>query len=390
VTDTTSEQSPPRSQVQPITIWTVAIHVGAIVTVLTIARLAAGVISWIVVALFLALALEPIVRFLEGRHFRRGLAVLATLLATAGVLAVMLGTLVPMFVEQGTALVASAPELLDRLRSSEAVRWADSRYGIVRRVQEELTARAGAAAGPLFKVVGSIVHAMAATITILVLAAFMLMFGGGVFRSLLSWLPPVRRERVRQTAERIRNKVGAYVSGTVLIASIGGAVTSILLVSLGVSYFLPLGLTMALLGVIPFIGALLGGALVVGSTFLLEGTTRGLVALAVMILYQQVENHLLQPLIQRKTIHMNPLVIAVVMLIGTAAGGIFGALVALPLAAALEIVLQDLGAQRRARWGEPVSAPSVEPELQAQAAGQWRGAARRLYGALRGKPAEEG
>ena len=131
-------------------------------------------------------------------------------------------------------------------------------------------------------------------------------------------------------------------SGAVSISLIGGAVTTVTLLLLGVPYFLPLGLVMAVLGLIPFIGAFLGGVLIIGTTFASAGTHAGFIALAVFLVYQQVENHLLQPFIQRRTLRMNPLLIALAMLAGTAFAGILGALLALPVAGALQILAQDL------------------------------------------------
>jgi predicted PurR-regulated permease PerM len=210
----------------------------------------------------------------------------------------------------------------------------------------------------VFKIVGSVLRLVTATITVAVLATFMLLFGGPLFASLLRWVPPGERTRVDVLAGRMRRSVGGYVSGTLLVAAVGGVVTTLALLILGVPYFLPLGLLMGVLGVIPFVGAALGGILVVGTTFLASGLKAGLVALLIFVLYQQAENHLLQPLIQRKTIRMNPLAIALVMLVGTAFAGILGALLALPVAAATKIVLDEVLVRRRSAWPEPPSSPT--------------------------------
>jgi predicted PurR-regulated permease PerM len=136
------------------------------------------------------------------------------------------------------------------------------------------------------------------------------------------------------------------------------------LFALGVPYFLPLGLAMAVLGLIPFIGAALGGLLVVGTTFASAGTRAGFITLAVFLVYQQVENHLLQPFIQRKTLRMNPLLIAMAMLVGTAFAGILGALLALPVAGAVQVIAQDRLTRRQEQWrisGQQEPPPSMPP-----------------------------
>jgi predicted PurR-regulated permease PerM len=327
--------------VHPATIWTIALHTMLIAALVSVVLATRQVISWILVAVFLALSLDPAVRLLQ-RRLPRAAAVLIVVLSIGGLVALLLGTLVPLLIEQGKSLLEAAPGWLERLRNTRLVAELDSRVGLVARAQQELAGEVGNAAGPLFRVLGSLVRAAGATVTTAVLTCFMLLFGGALFRSLLGWLPSDRRARTVELVGRVHRAVGGYVSGTLLIALIGGVVTTLALLLLGVPYFLPLGLAMMVLGVVPFLGAALGGLLIVTTTFLSAGVRSGLIALVVFLLYQQVENHLLQPLVQRHTIQMNPLAIALVMLIGTAFAGILGALLALPLAAATQIVLADL------------------------------------------------
>jgi predicted PurR-regulated permease PerM len=314
------------------------------------------------VATLLALALDPAVRLLERRGVRRGFGGFMVVVTAVGSVTLLLATRVPMLVEQGRNLVAALPDGLQRLRGTFVFAWLDQRFDLIERAQNELGARASDAAGPVVALVGSVVHGVVATVTVGVLTVFMLLFGRGLFRSLLAWVPPAHRGRVVTLTRRVRGSVGGYVSGTVLIASIGGVVTGVTLLLLGVPYFLPLGLAMMLLGTVPFLGPALGGILVVGTTFFTTGTRQGVIALVVFVLYHQAENHLLQPLVQRRTIKMNPLAIAVVMLVGTAVAGVLGALLALPLAAATQIVLEDVFARRRSSWqraAAPVAALAV-------------------------------
>jgi predicted PurR-regulated permease PerM len=142
--------------------------------------------------------------------------------------------------------------------------------------------------------------------------------------------------------ERIQRKVGGYVAGTLLVALIGGVATAVVLVILGVPYFLPLSLAMTLLGIVPYAGPAIGGVLVVSTTFAAAGRTAGVVMLIFFLAYQAAENNLLQPLVQRRTIRMNPLIILSVMLVGTSLAGVVGALLALPLAGAVQVVLREV------------------------------------------------
>jgi predicted PurR-regulated permease PerM len=350
-------------------VWTVALHLMLIGALLYLLMQAEPVLEWMGVALLLALALDPAVRFLERRGLSRGLGVLIVVTSAVGAMTLLLATLVPMLLEQGHNLASALPDSLQRLRSSLVFSWLDQRLDLIERVQRELGERASQAAGPVFAIVGSVIHGVVATVTVAVLTIFMLLFGSALFDSLLGWVPPAHRERVVALTGRARHLVGGYVSGTLLIAGFGGVVTGLTLLLLGVPYFLPLGLAMVVLGAVPFLGVSLGGILVVGSTFLTAGPRQGVISLIVFVLYHQAENHLLQPLVQRRTIKMNPLAIAIVMLVGTAVAGVLGALLSLPFAAATHIVLEDLFAHRRACWGEPPpSSPEPPPPVVAEPA----------------------
>lgn len=339
-------------------VWVIVINVVAAIGVLFVLWRTLLVVGWILVALFLALALNPLVQQLERLGLRRTWAVLAVFATGVGLVATLAATLIPPLLEQARGFVAAAPELLDRLRHNRPFQWADERFQLIERARQELMSHAGAAALPVFRVLGSVLLGLAAVITIVSLTAFMLLFGEQVYRSLLQWVEPSHRPRWEMLVQRMHRAVGGFVSGTLFVALIGGTVVAVTLAVLRVPYFLPLGLTMTLLGVVPYVGSSLGGLLVVGTTLLTTGLRPALIALGVFLLYQQFENHLLHPLVQRHTIKMNALLIALVMLLGTALAGVFGALLALPVAAAIQVVLQDVLERRQARW-QPASPPTL-------------------------------
>jgi predicted PurR-regulated permease PerM len=276
-------------------------------------------------------------------------AVLTVLVGVTGFLGLLIATVVPALLEQGRSLLVSAPDLLEKLRASDPISWADQQFGVIGRAKRELAENAGAATGLLFRVVQGVFTGIVGTVTVIVLAVFMLLFGGQLFDKALEWIAPLDRERYVVLARQMRNTVGRYVGGTLIIALLGGAVTAVTLAILGVPYFLPLGFAMALLGIIPFVGSALGGILVVGTTFLSSGTKAGVIALVVFLLYQQVENELLHPIVQRRTIQMNALLVALVMLVGTTMAGVLGAVLSLPIAAATQTVLRDVLERRKER-----------------------------------------
>lgn len=354
-----------RSQVSVRTIWTVALHVLLLLVTLSVLRRAHTILGWIAIALVIALALAPIVSWLERRGFRRGLAVLAVLLAGLGVIVGSLATVIPVFIEQARSLISSAPEMLERLRDTALFESLDNRFHVVDRAKEAITADAAAALEYLMAVVRTVFTGALAAVTIAALCAFMLLFGPRLVHGTLELIEPEQRERFAQIAARIRHAVGGYVGGALIIAAIGGVVTTIALLIIGVPYFLALGLSMMFLGLIPYLGAIVGGVLIVGTTFLSSGTTAGIIALAVVLGYQQVENHVLQPVVQRRTINMNPLVIVIAMLVGTSLLGILGTVLALPVAGAIQVVVLDVAERRKARWA--AETPSETPNDQCTA-----------------------
>jgi predicted PurR-regulated permease PerM len=354
--------SRPRSQVSPRTVWTVGLNVLGLLALVTLAREVVGVLSWVLVALFLALAANPLVAAFERKGLRRGLAVALVALAGVGLVAALLTTFVPMAVDQGRALVGAAPGYIESLRHKGWLEDLDARYDIFDRAAAELRRQIPGAAMPVLGVVTGILHHVAAFITVVVLAAFFLAFGRELFDRALLWVHPSKRAHWRQIAVRMNRSVGRYVAGSFLISLIGGGVTTVTLLLLDVPYFLPLGLAMAVLGLIPFIGAMLGGILVVGTTYASAGPRAGLITLVVFLLYQQVENHLLQPFIQRRTLRMNPLLIALAMLVGTSFAGILGALLALPVAGAVQVLMLDWLARRQERWRSEEVREATLPE----------------------------
>lgn len=342
-----------RSQVTVRTIWTVALHVLLLMTVLFVLHRVRTVLGWMLIALILALALDPVVTWLERQRIRRGVAVLTVFLVGIAGMAGAVASIIPMLVEQTRALVASAPQMLERLRDQPLFDRLDSQLDILGRGRAALTEDIGTAAEYLFSFGRRVFTGVLATVTIAVLCAFMLLFGRQLVHGALDLIEPEQRSRFATMMQRIRRSVGGYVLGALIIAAIGGVVTTIALRLIGVPYFLALGLAMMALGLVPFIGAAVGGVMIIGTSFLTAGTTAGIVAAVVFLSYQQLENHVLQPFVQRRTIHMNPLLIVMSMLVGTTLLGILGALLALPAAGAIHVVVTDVADHRKARWESP-------------------------------------
>jgi predicted PurR-regulated permease PerM len=230
------------------------------------------------------------------------------------------------------------------------VRWVDQRFQILERLQEAIRGGGGNVAQPALAAARGLLLGVTGTITVVVIAIFMLLFGDEVLRKALGWVPPRRRQHWIDISGRMRRVVGGYVAGTLVVASVGGLVMGTTLAVLGVPYFVPLGLLMIVLGIIPFVGSVIGAVLCVGTTFAEVGVQPALICAGVYLVYQQVENQVLQPVVQKRTLQMNPLIIMLALLAGTGVAGILGTLLALPVAGAIQVLLQDALEKRREQF----------------------------------------
>jgi predicted PurR-regulated permease PerM len=309
------------------------------------------VLTLLAVVLLVSIALDPLVRRLERWGLKRGLGVAVVALLLLGVMGLLVGTLVPMLVQQLQGLAQSMPGRLEALSQAEWVKDLSRRYGLQVRAEDVLSRFEPAdLAGRVIDVLSSTLGLVAAGITLVALTVFTLLFGEDLYESILQWVSPRRRPRVRLLVGRMREAVGNYLAGTLLVMTIGGTVAATVALIQGVPYFLALGLVVMLLGVIPFIGSVISAALVGLTTFATLGLKPALVALAVFLVYQQVESNVLGPIIQRRAIRMNPLLISIVALVGGALAGLAGVVLAVPLAAAVQVLVQEVLRDRHDGW----------------------------------------
>jgi predicted PurR-regulated permease PerM len=161
-------------------------------------------------------------------------------------------------------------------------------------------------------------------------------------------LPPESQPRWRAVGHNIYRQVGGYVTGNLLISLIAGSLATFVLLALGVPFAVALGLLVALLDLIPLVGATVAAVIVVAVGFL-HSFLAGVVLIVFFIVYQQFENHVLQPLIYNRTVSLSPLAILVSVLVGAELAGILGALAAIPVAGAIQVLILDFLQARRER-----------------------------------------
>jgi predicted PurR-regulated permease PerM len=262
--------------------------------------------------------------------------------------------------------VKNVPGYVDDLRQNKTIRDYDSKYHITDKLRtgaKQLPSKLGDAVGALQAVTVGVFSALVQLITVLVMTFFMLLDG----KRMLDWafreLGPARGPRYRRIADDVYRSVGGYVVGNLLISLIAGLTTWIVLQVLGVPFAVPLAVLMAFLDLIPLVGATIAGVLI-GVVAAIHNFPGDLIVWTVwLIVYQQIENNAVQPTVYRRTVQLHPLLVIVAVLIGASLLGVLGALVAIPIAGAIQIFARDWWALRKAReplGGDPVAVEVAE------------------------------
>jgi predicted PurR-regulated permease PerM len=334
------------------TIFAIIAAVIAVAAAIQILAIARQVITWILISLFLALALNPLVEFLQRRVTRRrGLAIgLTYVLAGIGITAVG-ATFVPTLVDETNQFVEAVPGYIQDL--TEGRGWLGElvdRYNVVERVRDEVEKGGAAnllgASGTALAITKGVLTAIVGLVTIIFMTFFMLLEGPRWVERFYALLPPASQERWRGVGQGIYRTVGGYVSGNLLISLVAGITSALVLSLLDVPYAIALGLIVALLDLIPLAGATLAAVIVTTIAFL-DDITKGILVLVFFVIYQQIENHVLYPIVYSRTVALSPLAILIAVLIGAELAGVLGALGAIPVAGTIQIVLIDWLRHRR-------------------------------------------
>jgi predicted PurR-regulated permease PerM len=343
---------------RPRTVFRVVGILLATAIVLEILWISRHVLTWIFIALFLALALNPAVDRLEARLKRRGVA---TGLVYIAALAVVIGIgflFIPTLVTQVNDFAGKVPDYLNDLTKGRGrLGFLQTKYHLVDKARDALK-QGGASklfgiSGTALALAQGVVNAVLATVTIAFMTLFMLLEGRKWIESFFSLLAPAPQRRWRAVGHDIYRTVGGYVTGNLLISLIAGGLTTIVLLIVGVPYAVALGLIVAILDLIPLAGATIA-AIIVGAVAFLHSIPAGIIVIVFFIVYQQVENHILQPIVYGKTVQLSPLVVLIAVLIGAQLAGVLGALAAIPVAGSLQVVFVDWLRHRRGE--EPAGA----------------------------------
>jgi predicted PurR-regulated permease PerM len=334
------------------TIVRALIVAAATVGVLYLLWLVRSTVILLFLSLFLAVALGPAVDWFARRGAPRALAVLLVYLCIAlSIFGVGL-LLVPPVVSGVNQLSSNAPGYVDHLRRSRTFRRYDDKYHITQRLNDQaktLPARLGQAVGTLQAITVGVFGAVVQLIAVLTMSFFMLKEGSRVLAFVKRARGPTDNDRLERILGDIYRSTAGYVAGNLIISLCAGTTTYVTLAALGVPYAAPLAVLMAFLDLVPLVGATLGGVAIGLVTLFVEFPTATIIWVVVLVVYQQIENYILQPVVYRRTVDVHPLIVVVAILMGSRLLGILGALLAIPVAAAAQIMARELWAIRDER-----------------------------------------
>jgi predicted PurR-regulated permease PerM len=351
------------ADISPRVILRIVLVVVGVVITLYVLYLLRKPLSWIVIATFLAVAMSGPVNLL-ARRMRRGLAIFISYLGLLMVPVLLAAILIPPIVNGVNDLARKAPDYAaqasDYVQKNKRLRKLENDYGVITKLEDEakkLPSKAGTAAGTLTDIGVGVVNSIFAGVTILILSIFMVANGRQWVHRAIELRPPEQAERLERAVDGIATAVGNYVGGAIAQATVAGITAFIVMKILGIPFAGPLAVLVGVADLIPLVGATIAAVLVGIVTLFADFPIDTIVWVIWAIVYQQLENTVIQPQIQRRAVDLNPFVVLVSVLFGSTLFGVGGALLAIPLAAALQIAVVEWWQFRQSARVQTVTDP---------------------------------
>src|SRR4051812_40375024 len=319
------------------------------------------VLVWMVIAVFFTVALYPAVEVVQRRvtRGRRSLATLVVFLVVVLVLGGLLTAFALPLATQGTELAGQLPGIISDAKAGRGpvgdLLERTNALQLVQNNEERIRGFATSLGTPALNLLRGLGTGVVAAVTIFVLAYLAVLEGPKVVEGTLALFPAPRAERIRRVTRDCAKTVTGYITGNLLISAICGVLTYAVLKFSGVPFAALIALFVAIADLIPLVGATLGAVVACIAAFV-HSVPAGIAAVIFFVVYQQLENHLLQPIIFARTVKLNPLAVLVAILLATELAGILGALLAIPVAGIIQVVLRDVWDHRR---GAPKPEPTV-------------------------------
>ncbi len=295
------------------------------------------------VALFIAVSLDPAVRWLVRHHVKRPFAVTLILLIAVGAVTAVIWIVIPPLVREATELTQNLPRYVSDLDArSETFRELSRRYGVdqhLNDVAKDLPARISTSALDFFR---RFLGVLASSLLVLVLSIYFMADLPRIRRAIPKLAPDAYRERTRVIVNVVVDKVGSYMIGGILVSTGAAIVAYVGLTVLKVPGALPLALLVFLFAFIPLIGATLASVVCIAVAGIAEGWKAALFTAILFIVYQQLENYLIAPRVMQKTVNLPAVGVLLAGLLGGTLLGLVGALMAIPIAAAIKAVMTEV------------------------------------------------
>lgn len=327
------------------TVARVVLVVAGMLLLLYAIYLVRSVLTLVLVAVFLAAGLDPAVRKLEGFGLKRGQAVAVIFLAVTLFLMGFAIAVIPSLVEQVTTFATNLPSYVQDLAERyPRIRDYVSENNISERLQSatgQIPSVIGGSFGRVLGVAGSVLGSLFKLLTLLILTIYFLLSFSRLRHGSMKLVPRTRRARVQKLADPILEKIGGYIAGQITIALIAGVLAFLFLAIAGVPSPIAFALWVSLAALIPLVGATFGAIPAVIVAFF-TSLTLGIATLVYFIVYQQIENYIIQPRIMTKAVDISPAAVLLAALIGGSLLGFVGALMAIPAAASLKLIVQEV------------------------------------------------
>ena len=308
---------------------------------------ASAVFILIIISLFLAAGLNPAVLFFQNRGLKRGASVGAVMGLVLLFVAAFIAIAAPPLIDQGNQLVNNAPQLVKDLNNNAFINDLNNKYGVIDSLQTKIDSLikdgqfAITAFGGVIGVGKAVVSGLVSTITILVLTLYFLASLPQVINIGLRFVPATRRDRVSKLTNAIVGRIGSFVGGQAIIAALAATFILIMGLIVGMPYPGPLAMVVLICGFIPLVGHFIGMSIVTVVS-LTDSLTTAAIALGAYILYVQIENYVITPRIMRKSLAIPGLVTIIAALLGASLLGLVGGLLAVPIAAAVLLILDEV------------------------------------------------
>jgi predicted PurR-regulated permease PerM len=327
-------------------IGTLGVGLGALI-LMSIVSLST-ILTYIGAALFIALGLEPIVSFLERRRLPRWAALLIVIIVIGGLLALLLWAIVPIIIDQSTQLVQQVTKFVEKGNVSDWYSGLKDQFpaidfdGALQQGWTYVQKNVGSITGGLLQATIGVVSGLFGTLIVLILTLYFIASLNNIKRATYQLVPASKRARFSDIAEQITDSVGKYVMGQVALALCNGILSAIFLSIIGAPFPLLLAVIAFLFSLIPLVGTITGSVVIVLLTLLLASPLTALVAAIWYVIYMQVEAYVLSPNIMNRAVSVPGAVVVIAALAGGSLLGILGALIAIPVAASMLLIIKQV------------------------------------------------